>query len=245
MAEDVALHKRAQISKANKTMFIWIAIASVLVGAAAVSSYFMFNILMYGEKVLAEKAKTESTLNHNLSVVDALKSEIRALDANSSLNSVKANDKDRALQVVLDALPSDSNSLALGASFQNKLLLGGGADVTIESINITADEEVADTAVVDASSEKNSTATASTDTTTEDRVTAKSLDFSITVRGSSEGLGAVLKNLERSIRTIQLTTVRISGEANGQMMAITGKAFYEPAKTVELRDVAVPREDKK
>lgn len=234
MAEDVSLHKRAQISKANRTMFLWIAAASVLVGASIVLSFFLFKILMYEEKVLSAKADTERTLSHNLKSVDGLKDGIRVLDTNESLASIKANERDQALQVILDALPSDANSLALGASLQSRLLVGGGAsDVTVESIKVEPVQGVE-------SSGDESTVDASDSPATENTIL-----FQFTVRGSDAGLRGVLSNLERSIRTIKVQSVRISGEAGGQTMTVEGVAFYEPAKKIELREIVVPREDKK
>lgn len=236
MADEVSLKKRAQISKANRTMFIWIAAASALVGAAAVVSYFMFKILLYEEKVLAVKADTASTLSHNLKVVDDLRTEIKKLDANEALMSIKANETDRALQVILDALPSDANSLALGASLQNKLLVGGNANVTVESIQVDPVQGVETT---DDSGVVDSSPAATTDGS------ENAIRFQFTVRGTTEGLRGVMNNLERSIRTIKVTTLRISGEPGGQTMAVEGYAFYQPAKVIELRDQAVPREGKR
>ena len=230
MAEDVSLQKRAQISKANRTMFLWIAAASVLVGASVVLSFFLFKILIYEEKVLAVKADTESTLSHNLKTVDDLKSEIRVLDTNEALSSIKANERDQVLQVILDALPSEANSLALGASLQNRLLIGGG--VVVESIQVDSTDMPADGMdVVDASAESDAP--------------LNSITFQFTVRGSDAALRSVLENLERSIRTIQVNSVRVSGEAGGQTMSVQATAFYEPAKKIELREKTVPREERK
>ncbi len=233
MAEDISLQKRAQISRANRTMFLWIAAASVLVGASVVLSFFLFKILIYEEKVLAVKADTESTLSHNLRTVDALKSEIRVLDTNESLASIKANERDQVLQVILDALPSEANSLALGASLQNRLLIGGtDGGVIVESIQVDSTDALTDSMdVVDASAES--------------EAPLNSITFQFTVRGSDTALRSVLDNLERSIRTIQVNSVRISGEAGGQTMSVQATAFYEPSKKIELREKTVPREEKK
>lgn len=231
MAEDVSLQKRAQIAKASKTMFIWVAIASLLVGAAAVTCYFMVKVLFYGEAVLAAKQETESNLTHNLSVVDELKSQIRALDANDALASVKASANDQALQVVLDALPSEANSLALGASLQNKLLIGDG--IKLESIQVDpvvgVETGLESGEVVDA-------------TATDSDTPANAIGFRFTLSGPDLALRTVLSNLERSIRVMDITAVRISGETGGQTMVVEGRAYYEPAKKIELQDKVVPRE---
>ena len=121
---DTALRKRTQISKANRTMFIWIAASSALVGFAIVIAIFLGQKLVFNEKVLIENNKTISVLNADNKVVGDLKTQVQVLDTNTDLASVKASDSDQTIQVILDALPSDANSLALGASLQNKLLAG-------------------------------------------------------------------------------------------------------------------------
>lgn len=223
---DVAIRKRTQIAKANKTMFIWIAIASALVGVAIVVSIFLTQQLLYTEKVLAKKQETVSNLDHNLSVVESLKDEIQALDANSALLSIRASDTDQALQVVLDALPSDANSLALGASLQNKLLAGIEGNYSLESLQVTpvtGVEALATGNTVDASA-------GSADTT---------IGFTFTVKGDQTSLQKILRNLERSIRTINVTHVSIETRASELTMNIQGEAYYQPAKTLQLVDKAV------
>lgn len=224
----VALRKRNQIAQANKTMFLWIAIASALVGTAIVVSIFLFQKLSYNEKVLAAKQTTVSSLDHNLSVVDGLKADIQALDANSALMSVKANSTDQALQVVLDALPSDANSLALGASLQNKLLANIPGPYSLESLQVTpvtGVETLSDTSTVDASSST---------------TVSNQISFSFSVKGNQAALRQVLQNLERSIRTIVVTHLTIEKQTDGLSMAVEGHAFYQPAKSIELTEKAVP-----
>src|SRR6185312_4760963 len=69
---DAAIRKRTQINNANRTMFLWIAGASAIVGAVIVVSIFLAQKLFYNEKVLATKQDTVNTLNHNNSVVKDL-----------------------------------------------------------------------------------------------------------------------------------------------------------------------------
>jgi len=99
----VALRKRSQIAKENRRMFVWVAGASVLFGFAIVVSAFLVKTILFNEKVLQEKSQTQSTLRYNNGQVDALKSEIRALDANQALIDSKAKYTDETLQVILDA----------------------------------------------------------------------------------------------------------------------------------------------
>lgn len=226
-----AIRKRSQITQANRTMFIWIAIASALVGTAIVVSIFLFQKLTYGEKVLAAKQTTVSTLEDNLSAIEALKLEVRALDASSELLSVKANDSDQALQVVLDALPSEANSLALGASLQNRLLSGIDGEYTLESLQVSpvdGVEIIADqSSVVDASA---------TNASSGDNKIA----FRVSIKGEQRALKQVLRNLERSIRTIVVSGLSIETQGSSIVMSIDGHAFYQPVTTRELTEKVVP-----
>lgn len=231
MKSDAAIRKRTQIAQASRTMFIWIAVASALIGTAVVVSIFLVQKLAYNEKVLAVKQTTVSTLDHNLSVIDGLKTDVQALDANSALLSVKANENDQALQVVLDALPAEANSLALGASLQNKLLAGIQGDYTLKSLRVspvTGIETATDATVVDAAATG---------------VTNTQIDFSFSVKGDQSALRQILQNLERSIRTIVVTSLNLDTQSGGLTMTVEGHAFYQPAKTIELKDEVVKAEE--
>lgn len=220
--KEAALRKRTQISRANRTMFLWVAGASVVVGGALVSAIFMFQVLLFNERVLVEKGNTVSTLQANNKNIAELQSQVRALDANSSLASVKASPEDQTLQVVLDALPSDANSLALGASLQNKLL-AGISGLTITSLRVTPVYGV----------ETNS-ALSSGDESGEGEIV-----FQFSVSGNEDSLRSVLDNLERSIRTIHVDHVRIESQGSARVLDVQARAFYEPARVVELRNKTV------
>lgn len=228
MKNEVALRKRSQIAQANRTMFIWIALASALIGIAAVVSIFLGQKLVYNERVLAAKLETVSTLDSNLAVVDNLKSEIQALDANSALLSVKANDSDQALQVVLDALPSDANSLALGSSLQNKLLTGVDGDYSLKTLEVKPVDGLE---------------TMTSGTTVDAAAAGEPLDnkirFSFSIEGDQAALRQILQNLERSIRTIVVTRLGLNTEAGLLTMNVEGYAFYQPGKTIELKEVPI------
>jgi len=225
---DTALRKRTQISKANRMMFIWIAAASAIVGFAVVAAIFLGQKLVFNEKVLIEKNKTVSTLNTNNKVIDELQTQVRVLDTDANLMKIKAKDTDQAIQVILDALPADANSLALGASLQNKLL-AGISGLTIETIQVDPVEGVES---LTGNAGVESAATSS-------EVTASQITFRFTVSGGQDALKQVLTNLERSIRTIDVTNLRIENQGTSQTMTVQGRAFYEPARDVKLYDKVV------
>lgn len=224
-----AIRKRTQIENTNKAMFAWIAGASVLLGASLVAIIFLSQMVFFNEKVLAEKEKTISVLESNNESVIELQKNVRALDTNQALIDLKSKPDDRALQVILDALPSDANSLALGASLQNKLLFGVDG-IVLESLSVDqvagVETSEGDSAVADAS--------ASTGGST------NVITFRFSVFGDTESLRKVLVNLEKSIRTIYIDDLKFEKQQNmSQRMSVQGHAFYEPSKEVKLVDKAI------
>jgi len=217
----VAIRKRTQIAKANRVMFLWVAAVSAVVGLALVISIFLGQMLFFNERVLKEKDKTVATLAANNDSVTALESQIRALDANQALIDSKARPSDQALQVILDALPADANSLALGASLQNKLLTG----VTINSLQV--DPVVG----VETLGSGQSKSTASSG--------QPQINFRFSVSGSAEALKNVLRNLESSIRTIDILSLKIENQGDARALTVQARAFYEPSREVKLRDKTV------
>ncbi|OYX44164.1 hypothetical protein B7Y94_00280 [Candidatus Saccharibacteria bacterium 32-49-12] len=229
-SNNAAIRKRAQIAKANRTMFLWIAISSALVGSAIVVSYFLGQKMIYNEKVLAEMGRTVSTLKANNDIAPELQAQIRILDTNENLNSAKANPDDQALQVILDALPDDANSLALGASFQSRLLTGVDG-VVIESLQVEP--------VVGIESQTESAAPVVMTETEGETVSQHMINIQFAVSGSQDALQTVLRNLERSIRLIDIRLLQVESRGETQMMTIQARAYYEPAKTIELQEKVV------
>jgi len=219
---DVAIRKRSQIAKANKTMFIWIAVASALVGSAVVVSIFLAQKAIFNESVLSLKQQTVSNLDNNNTVAPELKSKIQVLDTNQALMLSKANESDQAIQVILDALPSDGNSLALGASIQNKLLAGVPGIISVDSLIVDP--------IVGVESFTSGTTLDATATKAVSEVT-----FHLSVKASQDAVKTILKNFERSIRLLTITSMQIESQPDGDLVTIQGKAYFEPAKNIELR----------
>lgn len=210
-----ALRKRTQIAKANRLMFLWVAGVSVVLGFAVVGAIFLTQMLLFNERVLAEKDRTIATLKTDNDNVAGLESQVRALDANQALIDSKAKPDDQAIQVILDALPSDANSLALGASLQNKLL-SGVSGVNIDSLQVDS---------VDSTSSSS---------------TQNEIDFRFAVSSKdANALKQILHNLEISIRTIDVISLKIENQGSNRVMSVQARAFYEPARIVQLKDKTV------
>jgi hypothetical protein len=224
MAQDVALRKRQQIAKASRIMFLWVTAASVVVGVSMVVSVFLIQKLLFNEKILGEKQKTVDTLVANNKVADTLKEKIRVLNTNQALLDARTEaekvvipgNESRPLQVVLDALPSDINSTALGSSLQEVLLKSD--KITIESLSVDS---------------------VSSDGLMPLGATGNTISFNMSVSApmpdAASSLQALLGRLERSIRPIDVLTVNIETQGTKIVMTISAQAFYEPAITTELK----------
>lgn len=227
--QETALRKRQQIAKANRTMFLWVAGASVIVGVALVLSLFLLQKAWFNEKILAEKSKTASTLTANNLAVNDLKDQIRVLNTNQSLKEVMIAGEDQPVQVVLDALPSDANSSALGSSLQEKFLNDGA--LKIESLTVdpvVGVESQSDDSVQDASSDV---------TGGENQITFR---FTVsTDGGNASALKSLLQRLESSIRPMDITTLTVETQGDRLVLTVAGRSFYEPARTVELKEKTV------
>ena len=230
MQKDAALRKRTQITKASRTMFLWVAVVSVIFGIALVCSIFLIQKIVFNEKVLAEKNKTVAVLTKNNANITDLEGNIRALDTNQDLINAKVSSDDQAVQVILDALPSDANSLALGASLQNKLL-AGIPGLTIVSLQVDP--------VIGIESLSGSTSTATQVSAVPSTTDASQITFRFSVSGSEAALKTVLQNLEKSIRTVNISSLKIESQGANRLMTVQASAFYQPARVVQLTDKVV------
>lgn len=228
-SQNIALRKRQQISKASRTMFLWVAIASVVVSASSVLLIQLGKKLIFNEQVLAEKSKTIDNLTYNNGIVEQLRSNLRVRNAaNTALSKLQTPADDEPLQVILDALPSTANSAAVGASLQSpELLARPGVKITALTLEPVAGIENATAAEAVAGS---STAG-----------NVINFSFSVEVSKSSAGtLKDLLQRLERSIRATTVLTLKVDQQASGLTMSVTGVAYYEPAMQVQLIDKKVP-----
>lgn len=219
---DVAMRKRQQIDSSKRTMFIAVAIAAFASGIALVVAFFLAQQIWFHGTVIAEKQSTLDTINKNLAVIDDLEGNVRALSANEALNSAKVSDESSALQVILDALPAEANSDALGASLQVRFA-GTVEGLTIESLSV-------DTTTGDATGSSSSSSSSDS---------GSSIGFRMSVSGTADGLKELLMKFERSIRVIELTSVEVQAGGQGLTMDVVGRAYYEPAQTVELETKVV------
>ncbi|MES2876552.1 MAG: hypothetical protein V4678_03725 [Patescibacteria group bacterium] len=216
-----ALRKRQQIENAGKKMFLWVAGAAALVGLCAVLSVSLFERIAFRQEIIGMKTETVGNLQHNITVASELKDQVRVLNTNEALLATPRLEDSEPLSVILDALPSKANSSALGASLQQKLLNEGG--VTLEALTVNPIAGVEDE--TDASSSGGEVA--------EGEI---GFQFSVSApTGSADRLREVLRRLERSIRTINITSVTVDQQGNKVVLTAEGKGYYQTATRVELK----------
>ena len=217
--------KRRAIADSSRTMFMWVAGMSAVVGMCVVVAIFLGQQIVFKAEVVGKMTHTLNTLKDNNKVAGDLVNNVVVLETNQALNSLKATPEDKALQVVLDALPADRNSLALGASLQNSLLTNIDG-LTVESITLDAGGSVTS---AEATSDSNNT-------------------IPIQIQVSANNATAIkemLLRLERSIRIIDIEGFTLERSDASYQASITAKAYYQPAKKVQLTEVTVPEKGKK
>lgn len=217
--QDMAMRKRQQIASSSRAMFIWVAVASVVIGFAVVIGWFLLQQIIFRDKVITEKNKTVTILQNNNKATSGLIDNVRVLETNPALNTAKAQQNERALQVVLDALPADANTLALGASLQTKLL-GSVPNVKIESLSV---KQPGDAIGVKSS-----------------HGSVQTIEFTAVVTSPDiNAIRDVQKKLESSIRTIDIDSLKIEKSDARATMTLQGHAYYLPERDLTLTDKVV------
>lgn len=209
------LSKRQQISASNKTVFVWVAAASIVASFSVVAIIFLFGQITFNQKVIGAKQKTESNLIADLQIANpaqasdpSLRDSVNVLRSNPELNLVKTGFDSSNLQVVFDALPTSYDSANFGASLQNVLL--AGAVASIESLSVTADPNA------------NSTGLPAGVTPG-----PQPIAFRLTITGSADQIKTALGNMEASIRPIKVIGLTIDG-GTPLTARITGQTYYDP-----------------
>lgn len=217
------LKKRQQIEHANRIMFIWVAAASVAISFFLVSAQFLYEKWSYNNRVIAVKTKASDTLTQNVKNAQKLQENVNALVGNQDLASLKTAPDDANAKIILDALPSTFDSTALATSLQLAILNRSG--VVIESITVPGQ-------TVRTSS--------STDTASAaDQAKPQEMKFSIVATGSYDRIRGMIVDLQRTIRPMKLTTINLSGSDNAMRATIEGVTYYQPAKTLNIRQETV------
>ncbi|MDR0955699.1 MAG: hypothetical protein LBM73_01075 [Candidatus Nomurabacteria bacterium] len=218
--------KRQQISSANRAMLIWVAATAAIVTIAAVLAVNFVQRISYNAKVISAKSQTDNTLKSNITNFATLKANINKLQTDQNLLGLKADSDDTALQVVLDALPTQDDRTALGSSLQNKVLNGSGAK--IDQLSVTDSSSAAATSTTATSSDGSDQSAANL------TPTAQPITFSFSITGSYDTIANSLVDIENTIRPIVINSLDISGTQNQLEAKVSATTYYSPMAQYSL-----------
>jgi len=201
--------KRDLIKKAGSSIFISVAIASVILAFSIVSLRFMFSQMQYNSRVHAAKEESRDTLSKNISKAAALEASYEQLDLSDNL-LLDQGDKMNS-DVVLDALPSRYDFPALVASMNKlanesgvKLVGFGGDDLEVEAI------------------------------ATQPLPEPQEIIFTLSVDGNYSLIENFVKNLDNTIRPMHVEKMRLSGTDSDMTATFNLITYYQPVVDLNL-----------
>ena len=207
---------------ANRTVFVWVVIASIVVGMCGVFTEFMVRQLMFNNKIIAAKSETNDIVKKNITAYEGLKSEIEKLYLNDSLVSLKKSQDTTALQVVIDALPTEDNKAAFAASMQLEVL--APTQVRLDGFTISSAQDSTSQVAVAAG------------TTTTLPLGVEAVGFSFSINGRYQQIIDAIKNMERSIRPMDIQSVKFEGDDANMKANITAVTYFQPATQANLQE---------
>ena len=252
MSEENALtgiKKRQQITNTRKQVFTWVALAAALVVICLVVGWNLMQRINYQNKVNRDVGKTAQTMHDNVEAVDKLIKNVNALKANAALSlpNLKADDS-TVFQVVIDALPTEDDSVALSSSLQNKILSKSG--VTIEQINVDTTESDSSSSSSSSSSGSSSSSDSGSSRSGVSKVddvqfpVAKPITFRVSLVGSFDSVKSALQDIESTIRPITITKLTIDGSDDKLNATIEAQTYYSSKVNFKLGKKEIQYEKK-
>lgn len=212
------LKKRQQISKANRLVFLWVAAAGVAVTIAIVLSQFMIKQFLFNNKVISTMTTTNDTLKKNAQAYEPLKTEIIKLIAAKELTDLRVSPDDSALQVVIDAMPTVDDRMALAASLQQVILNKSG--VKIEQLSFDSQAAITTDPAAPV-------VTAGT--------TINEIPFMFKVTGTYEQMKTLFENMNQSIRPINVKVIKLSGASSAMTADVQATTYYATPANTDLK----------
>ena len=223
MARTTTFTKRALIDKANSSMVIATTAAAFILVFSLVAGKSLLSQMSYQNRVISTKKVALNQLNSDLQARDTLQASYNTFVAENpnvlggDPSGTGAKDGDNA-SLVLDALPSYYDFPAMTTSLQNLVSSQG---LTILSITGT-DEE----------------ATQGADTSSPSPQPV-AMPFSVTVNGSYQSIQGLTQAFLSSIRPFQIESLELSGDESSMQATISAQTFYQPGKTLNIKQEVV------
>jgi alpha-glucosidase (family GH31 glycosyl hydrolase) len=241
--------KHIQINKANNAMFITVAVASVVTVFSLFSAKALLAQSAYQHKVLKNRNEAIKTLKSNVQAANSLKKQYdnfesqnpniiggvggddiaEAITKSGGSGSVSLGDKTVALnnqdgdnaKIVLDALPSAYDFPALISSIEKIAHID---NIPLESVGGTDD-----------SGNPSGTSGTTSTTTTQGQnpnpgagtSSAVAIPFNLSSQTNYVTTQALIKDLERSIRPVDITRIGLQGNGASMNVDISANTYYQ------------------
>lgn len=205
--------KHLQIDKVNTRILVASATTVAIVVFCLVAGYSLIKQMNYQNKVIGLRGDASKQLEANIASTETL---VKSYEAFEGANESIIGTPDKNSVIVLDALPSKYDFPALATSL-DELIVGAGAKVT--SITGTDNEATAE----------------------QDSIIPQPIEipFEFNAAGSLSVLQQLVKDMERSIRPFQMTSLAISGDSNNLHMDVSAKTYYQPEKRLDIQQSVV------
>ena len=213
--------KHLNIEKASSSVVFVVAVATVIIVFCLVSAKALLAQGAYQRRVVNAKHETVKQLEDNIKAAETLTTQYGSFEgANPNAIGGKSDVADNVVppdgknsRIVLDALPTSYDFPALISSISKLLTMN---NISNKSIGGT-----------DQSAEFSSEPSANP------QPVAIEL---IPISGSSsyQSVQALVKDLERSIRPFDLTTMQLSGSNDSVLFNLNVNTYYQPAKNIVL-----------
>lgn len=199
--------KRDLIAKAGSSIFLAVAISTVVAAFCIVAINFMWDQAKYNSRVQSAKEAARDILEQNITNAVTLEASYKALNKADNIISGQGSKTNSA--VILDALPRKYDFPALRTSIDKLADLSG---VKLTSFTGNDEETVAIAKMA--------------------QPVPQEIPFSMTIDGSYKQIVKFLKNLGNTIRPMKIVQLRLSGTDSAMSAAMDVKTYYQP--TVDL-----------
>ncbi len=220
-SDSITTTKRIQIKDAEKNVFLWLSVSSIIISACIVAAQFLVREGLFNQEVIDEKATTYKKLEQNIENARLLKQNIDKLIADRGLAVVRQQVSDGTdgttsnLAAIFDALPVKGDATAFANSLQTTVFPLSG--VGVMELN-TSNEAVAE------------------GTESADLSGPQELPFKASISGNYTSIEKALVDMNRVIRPIKITELTIRSTDNSQMVVdIAGSTYYLPSTSVNVR----------
>ncbi|NCU30258.1 hypothetical protein EOL73_02045 [Candidatus Saccharibacteria bacterium] len=209
--------RRSVLQASAKTMFLWVAGASVLVVTISVLLIYIHKQFTFNNTVISYETTAASTLKDNFKAYVELKKNIDDLAANSDLASVRTTQSNDNLQVITDSLATTSDISTFAASIQN--IIAPRSGVSLESVTMASNSI--------AGSGENPVEGMAKSSPIE-------IPYQIEAVGSYQSITSFLENLERTIRPVHVKSIELNGSDSTLRAQISLVTYYQPVKDVNI-----------